>query len=135
MNGLAERQLALVNALVIGAPVSSGFDAGLVMAARNALLSKRAGEVARMWPMLAASFGPSWPTAFTSWAASRPTQGSLRDGWDFARSVPLTDAAAAELAQREAHFRYDGRSVPRHRSGPMAALRSQWLRLSKGRVR
>ncbi len=43
----------------------------------------------------------------------RPTNGSLRDGWDLARSLaPLSGPAAAELAAREAAWRYDGQSAP-----------------------
>ncbi|MEZ0054432.1 hypothetical protein ABIA30_005473 [Mycobacterium sp. MAA66] len=135
MSGLAERQLALVNALVLGTPVPSGFDAMLVVAARDALLGKRAAEVARAWPMLAASFGSSWPATFASWAAVRPTQGALRDGWDFARSTTLSDTAAAELAQREANWRYNGSSAPRRRWLPVSALRLLLIRLSANHVR
>ncbi|MEV0719519.1 hypothetical protein [Asanoa sp. NPDC050611] len=110
--GLAERQAALVAALTAGAPVPAGFDPRLVGVARQALLRKRAGEVARTWPMLAAAYGESWRETFAAWAAARPTNGSLRDGWDLARSASLSGAAAAELAGREAAWRYDGRSAP-----------------------
>lgn len=112
---LADRQSALVAALVAGAPVPAGFDAARVEAARRALLRKRAGDVARQWRLLAASFGPRWPAVFGAWAAQRPTQGSLRDGWDLARSLTLTGPAAEELAEREARWRYDGGSAPRRR--------------------
>ena len=50
----------LVAALTAGAPVPPGFDARLVEAARVALLRKRAGEVARQWPQLAAALGAGW---------------------------------------------------------------------------
>ncbi len=69
--------------------------------------------------MLAAGFGDRWKREFASWAAERPTRGSLRDGWDIARDLAERQAlpliAAAELAEREAAWRYDGVAVPRPR--------------------
>ena len=117
---LAERQAELVATLTSGAPVPPGFDERLVRTARVALLRKRAGEVARHWPAMAAAFGAEWPREFARWAARRPTQGSLRDGWDLARDlgVSLPAAAAEELAAREAAWRYDGVSAPRARRMP-----------------
>jgi hypothetical protein len=116
---LADRQAALVAALTSGAPVPGGFDERLVGIARTALLRKRAGEVARQWPMLAAALGRSWTAEFTRWAATRPTRGSLRDGWDLARSRDaLPPAAAGELAVREVTWHYDGTRPPRPRRGP-----------------
>jgi hypothetical protein len=116
---LAQRQADLVAALVAGAPVPPGFDAARVGVAQRALLRKRAGEVARVWPMLAAAGGDDWHRDFSAWAAGRTPQGSLRDGWDVARiwsaEGRLTGPAAAELAEREAAWRYDGRSAPRRR--------------------
>ena len=124
--GLRERQAGLVEALTSGSRVPDGFDARLVEAARVALLRKRAGEVARPWPTLAAALGPHWTRTFAGWAAQRPTQGALRDGWDLARDLEsraaLPAAAGAELAIREAAWRYDGRSAPRLRRAP--AIRS-----------
>ena len=79
MSSLAERQTALVRALTAGQPVPPGFDGTRVEAARVALLRKRAGEVARQWPMLATTLGPRWLPGFTDCAAARPTQGVLRD--------------------------------------------------------
>ncbi|HEY7271420.1 MAG TPA: hypothetical protein VH502_01720 [Actinoplanes sp.] len=126
VTGLRERQAELVEALTSGAPVPYGFDGRRVAAARVALLRKRAGEVARPWPMLAAAHGPRWTAEFARWAARRPTQGALRDGWDLARDLEsrseLPAAAGAELAIREAGWRYDGRSAPRIRRAP--AIRS-----------
>ncbi|GIF77542.1 hypothetical protein [Asanoa siamensis] len=129
MTDLASRQAALVRALTSGAPVPPGFDARLVGVARQALLRKRAGEVARAWPMLAASYGEDWRSEFAAWAAARPTNGSLRDGWDLARSAaPRSGAAAAELAAREATWRYDGQGapVPRGRLSAWARRRGFW---------
>ena len=117
---LATRQADLVVALTSGAPVPPGFDARLVEVARVALLRKRAGEVARQWPRLAAVHGSRWPREFARWAAARPTNGPLRDGWDMARDpgIRLPGPAAEELAEREVAMRYDGTSAPRARRVP-----------------
>jgi hypothetical protein len=117
MSDLAAQQAALVSALVAGSAVPAGFDECRVTATRNALLRKRAGEVASAWPLLAASYGAEWPTVFATWAASRPPMGSLRDGWDFARwaADSLPSLAREELSTRERQFTYDGHSPPRRR--------------------
>jgi hypothetical protein len=114
---LGERQAALVAALTAGAPVPPGFDDRLVGVARVALLRKRAAEVARQWPLMASGFGGQWIREFSAWAATRPTRGSLRDGWDLARELGgrLPEAARVELATREALMRYDGTDAPRQR--------------------
>jgi hypothetical protein len=133
---LAARQAALVAALTSGAAVPPGFDPRLVGVARDALLRKRAGEVGRAWPMLAAAQAEKWQAVFVDWAAARPTNGSLRDGWDLARSLaPLSGPAAAELAAREAAWRYDGSSAPIPRgklSGWARSVRSGTLWESGG---
>jgi hypothetical protein len=123
MSDLATQQAALVSALVAGSAVPAGFDKRRITATRNALLRKRAGEVASAWPLLAASYGAEWPTAFATWAASHPPMGSLRDGWDFARwaADSLPPLASDELSTRERQFTYDGRSAPRRRR--LSALR------------
>ncbi|MER7543866.1 hypothetical protein ABTW95_12770 [Spirillospora sp. NPDC127506] len=115
--GLAAAQEALVRAMTAGGPLPDGFDAGAVGAAAHGILLKRAGEVARAWPALAASYGTSWRAAFTGWAARRPTRGSFRDGWDFARAhrADLGRDAARELALAEVRWSYDGVSPPRPR--------------------
>jgi hypothetical protein len=122
---LAARQAALVATLVAGGPLPPGFAPAPVDAARRALLRKRAGDVARHWPLLAAGLGPAWPATFAGWAAGRPTNGSLRDGWDLARELrqrgELPPLGAEELAAREAATRYDGRSAPRRRRLPALA--------------
>ena len=91
----------------------SGFDPGRLAVARRALLRKRAGEAAAVWPLLAASLGPAWPDAFAASVAGRAPAGALRDGWDLARELrrrgELGDAAAVELAEREVTLRRDGR--------------------------
>ncbi|GAA2586201.1 hypothetical protein GCM10010435_75470 [Winogradskya consettensis] len=126
MSSLADRQAALVAALTSGAPVPAGFDGRMVEIARVALLRKRAGEVAGQWPALSAALGTDWLREWSAWAETRPTNGSLRDGWDFARDLLSRDAlpreAGAELASREAALRYDGKTSPRARRLP--AIRS-----------
>jgi hypothetical protein len=122
MSGLGRRQAELVSALVAAGPLPAGFDPRRVAAARRALLRKRAGEVARTWPLLAAGYGPDWPAAFVAWADGRAPRGALRDGWDLARETAnrggLAAPAAEELAAREAAWRYDGRAAPRRRRLP-----------------
>lgn len=133
---LAARQAALVAALVVGAPVPDGFDRRRIAAARQALLRKRAGEVARAWPVLAAEC--EWPRWFTEWAANRSPQGALRDGFDFARWLRsmgrLPDVAAAELATRETLWWYDGHTPPRRRRLPaLRRVSGTWILQLLGR--
>jgi hypothetical protein len=114
---LAERQAALVAALVTGAPDPAGFDPARLSAARRALLRKRAGEAAKHWPVLAASLGSRWSTVFAVHQLGREPVGGLRDGWHLARALrpDLSAGAAAELREREALWRYDGVRPPRPR--------------------
>ena len=123
MSDLASQQAALVSALVGGGDVPVGFDEFRLEATRAALLRKRAGEVASAWPLLAASYGTSWPATFAAWAGTRPPNGSLRDGWDFARSAgdALPSLARSELSARQRELSYDGKSPPRRKC--RAALR------------
>lgn len=125
MRSLADRQAALVAALVAGADAPPGFDPWRLDAARRALLSKRAGEAARAWPLLAAAYGDGWAPAFAAWARTRPNRGSLRDGWDFARAAVADGSlpagmAVEELAVREAGWRYLGDRSPARRRWPAA---------------
>ena len=117
MGTLAERQAALVAALVAGAPDPPGFDPARLAAARRALLRKRAGEAAKHWPVLAASLGHRWATTFAAHHEGRESASGLRDGWDLARALrpELSADEAAELRDREALWRYDGGGPPRLR--------------------
>lgn len=119
---LASRQAALVAALVTGGQGPDGVDAGRLAVARRALLRKRAGEVAAAWPLLAASVGQGWTASFAAWAAGRRPDGSLRDGWDFARDLAaagrLAPLGQEELAAREVTWRYNGHTTPKRRRLP-----------------
>jgi transposase InsO family protein len=125
---LAEEQEALVRALVAGAPLPEGFDAVRVGAAARALLRKRTGEVLLVWPALDAG-------AFVEWAADRPTQGSWRDGWDFAREhrAELSHAGLVALAMAEALWAYDGVQEPRRRMGLRVRRSSKGFVVALGR--
>ncbi|WP_051366372.1 hypothetical protein [Hamadaea tsunoensis] len=125
---LAERQAALVAALVAGDGPPPGFDPARVRATADQLLRKRAGEVGRAWPWLRASLGPRWTAEFTAWAAGRPPRGSQRDGFDFAQTrEDLDEYARAELADRERQWDDDGAQPLRPRRSP---LRRWWPRRS-----
>jgi len=126
---LAARQAELVAALVASGPLPSGFDPDRLAVARRALLRKRAGEAAAVWPLLAASLGRAWPDAFAASVAGRAPVGALRDGWDLARELSrrgeLGDTAAVELAEREVSLRHrDGRPrrLPAIRRRPYGAV-------------
>ena len=87
---LAAGQAALVRALVGGGPVPGGFDPGRVRATSTALARKRAREVARAWPALAAELGQEFSGRFLAFAATRPPPargGALADGLAFARAL------------------------------------------------
>lgn len=105
---LAARQAALVAALVAGAPPPPGFAPEALAATRTALLRKRAGEVARCWPLLATGLHPRWLEVFQQWAAGRPPTGALRDGWELAHYLhgagELPPLGADELACWQAGY-------------------------------
>ena len=87
---LAAEQAALVRALVGGGPAPGGFDPGRVAATSAALARKRAREVARAWPALAAELGEGFTDRFVADAARRPPPakgGALADGLAFARAL------------------------------------------------
>ncbi|MEV6068085.1 hypothetical protein AB0L82_16160 [Nocardia sp. NPDC052001] len=86
---LAERQAALVRALVAGAATPPGFDAGDISAAAHALLHKRAEEVAHRFPVLAHNCGPEFTARFMAWARTRPKVGTAADAAAFAAELGL----------------------------------------------
>lgn len=81
---LAGQQADLVRALVGGGPVPGGFDPERVRATSAALARKRAREVARVWPVLAADLGEGFTGRFVADAARG---GALADGLAFARAL------------------------------------------------
>jgi hypothetical protein len=90
---LAAEQTALVRALVDGGPVPAGFDPDRVRATAAALARKRAREVARAWPALAAELGDDFTARFLADAARRPPPargGALADGLAFAGALAHT---------------------------------------------
>ncbi|MFI6042188.1 hypothetical protein ACIA8C_11170 [Nocardia sp. NPDC051321] len=86
---LAERQAALVHALVAGSPAPDGFDTEAVAAAAKALLHKRAGEVARRCPLLAHACGADFAEQFIAWAADKPKTTTASDATAFARHAGI----------------------------------------------
>ncbi|MGV9720336.1 hypothetical protein [Nocardia beijingensis] len=86
---LAQRQAALVRALVAGAAVPPGFDAEAVGAAADALLRKRAGEVARRFPLLAHACHGDFTARFTAWARNHPKTTTSADAAAFASATGI----------------------------------------------
>ncbi|WP_039801540.1 hypothetical protein [Nocardia araoensis] len=93
---LAQRQAALVRALVAGAPIPPGFDAEAVGAAADALLRKRAGEVARRYPLLVHACQGEFTARFTAWARSHPKTTTPADAAAFAAATGI-DCKAISL--------------------------------------
>ncbi|MEV6257865.1 hypothetical protein AB0L97_31880 [Nocardia sp. NPDC051911] len=91
---LAQRQAALVRALVAGATVPPGFDAEAVGAAAEALLRKRAGEVARRFPLLVHACEGDFTARFTAWARNHPKTTTSADAAAFATATGLDWRAA-----------------------------------------
>jgi hypothetical protein len=76
--GLAERQHALMAALVAGGPLPAGFDPGQVRAQAIGLAAKRRDTVARVVPELALLLGPAFGPAFLRYAQQHPQDGGYR---------------------------------------------------------
>ena len=74
---LADEQAALVRALVGGGPVPGGFDPGRVAATSAALARKRAREVTRAWPVLAADLGEGFSDRFVADAPDASDPGTV----------------------------------------------------------
>ncbi|MGW5385514.1 hypothetical protein [Nocardia sp. NPDC003963] len=108
--GLADRQAALVRALVAGGDIPPGFDPEPVRAAAHALLHKRAREVAARCPELVHAAGPDFTTRFVEWARARPRDTTVADGRRFARECdipwpPPRPGAFAPVARLIRRFR------------------------------
>lgn len=80
---LANQQEALVAALVAGGPLPPGFDALALQATAEALLNKRAGEVANRAPDLKYELGAEFAPRFREWASSRPKTTTAADTVSF----------------------------------------------------
>ncbi|MEV6770689.1 hypothetical protein AB0N05_18905 [Nocardia sp. NPDC051030] len=106
---LAERQAALVRALVAGAPVPPGFDAPDVSATAHALLHKRADDVARRFPLLAHQCGPEFTARFLEWARDRPKTTTAQDAAAFARQLGLPEPQRHEGWRRAVSRRFRAR--------------------------
>ncbi|MFE6863340.1 hypothetical protein [Nocardia sp. NPDC057668] len=90
---LAEQQAALVRALVTGAPPPPGFDAGDLDATAHALLHKRAGDLARRFPVFAHACGPDFTALFLAWARTRPKVSTAADAAAFAAHLGVPPPA------------------------------------------
>ena len=109
---LAARQAALVAALVGGAGVPAGLDAGRVRIQAAALLRKRGRLVALAAPELAAALGTGFAPAFAAYATGRPARGgSADDAAEFARHLLAGSPYARDRAVRRAARRAARRSL------------------------
>lgn len=88
---LAQRQEALVRALVAGAATPAGFDGPDLAATAHGLLHKRADEVRRRFPGLAHAVGSDFTARYVDWARTRPKTTTVDDAVAFAREVGLPD--------------------------------------------
>ena len=106
---LAERQSALVSALVSGGSPPPGFDVDRLKAAENALLRKRCGEVARRLPQVRAHLGIQFDDAFVAWARGRAPTGSSRDATGFVAHLTDTGLWSPPRARRRILWRGRGK--------------------------
>ena len=123
---IAADQLEVVRALVGNEIAPDGFDRARIQAAADALLLKRAHSVARAWPELARSLGPTFDERFARYARSQPMLqgvGPMLDGRRFAhllaREGHLADDASVEVLAFDARNRVNGDGV--------AARRRIWI--------
>ena len=140
MTDLAAAQAHLVAALTGTGTVPPGFSPSRVEIARKALLRKRCGEIAKNWPVTAALLGERFGAEFARWAAARPTQGSVQDGWNFlaylAARAQLPAPARLELAERRLQWRHRPGEHPHRRRFPAARIvQGRLLIQIGGRVR
>ncbi|MBF6465744.1 hypothetical protein IU427_11235 [Nocardia beijingensis] len=93
---LAERQAALVRALVAGAATPAGFDLDAVAAAAQALLHKRVREVARRFPLLVHACDGDFTARFMAWAREHPKTTTAADAAAFAAAEGIDWNAAPQ---------------------------------------
>ena len=101
--GLAERQSALLAALVAGGPLPAGFDPAQVRAQAVGLAAKRRDTVARVAPELTVLLGPAFGPLFLRYAQQHPQDGGYRaDARAFARwALAEEPGPAADHALRD----------------------------------
>lgn len=120
---LARAQLALLSALVADSPAPQGFDPGRLEVQRRALLSKRAGVVAKVAPGLREILGPDFRRLFLTYARGRPmTEGYRRDALDFARHLLHTGAVAEPGRGRLTAWVAERTPAPAPAKGPLRRL-------------
>jgi hypothetical protein len=125
---LAERQAALVRALVGQGPAPADVDGARVAVCAASLAVKRRVAAARLWPEVSRSLGGRFAERFAAYAAECPLPldgGPLLDGRAFARWLadrePLTDAARLEVLAVDVRWVATASGL-RPRRGP-------WLRI------
>ncbi|MFC9550011.1 hypothetical protein ACFTWF_04095 [Rhodococcus sp. NPDC056960] len=97
MTGLAERQAALVRALVAAGEMPDGFDRDALDIASTALLRKRSGEVGAHLPDVRAACGDRFFALFAAWAEGRPKVSTHADADAFtAHLVSIGELPAPE---------------------------------------
>ncbi|MFD9666339.1 hypothetical protein ACFWAY_32770 [Rhodococcus sp. NPDC059968] len=96
MTGLAERQAALVRALVAAGELPEGFDRDAIDTASKALLRKRSGEVGGHLPHVSRALGDRFFALFAAWAEGRPKVNTHADAEAFTAYL----AAIGELPAR-----------------------------------
>jgi hypothetical protein len=108
---LADKQSALVAALVRGSSVPAGFDARGVQRAARALVEKRSRAAAKAFPRLTRSLGQAWSAHFASFAATTSLAqdpNAALDARRFARWLDarnlLTDDGRLEALQFDLRF-------------------------------
>src|SRR5262249_34324783 len=116
----AERQAALVRAVVTGCGAPPGFDPEQVEAVADVLLRQRPRAVARARPALAHALGPEFEAAFAEYASASPVPhepDAIADGLAFACTLEfrrLDDAAQRENVLARARWAIrSGRARPR----------------------
>lgn len=125
---IAARQAGLVAALTTGGTTPDGVDPHRVAVTAEALLRKRAGEVAWRWPALLAA--PARRDEFVRWARHRPRDRSFVEGWEFAEHLErlggLDAAGTAELTAVRARWTRGADGPVRRRL--WASPRARWRR-------
>jgi hypothetical protein len=120
-SNVASEQQSFLAALVSTSEAPIGVDQAKFVAAKEALLRKRARSVAKSWPGLARDLGALFFEDFSAFAEGEPVPqqgGPLADGFAFARwwarSNSLSEAARLEiLAVRLQYVQCRAGLVPR----------------------